>query len=237
MRVRASNKRSSGAERLVATAFLEPGPAGARSGLVAGDRGLEPAKEGLTDNDSDLLSRCRGGDEGAWRELVQRHTRRVFALSYRFTGRVDEAEDLTQEIFVKVYQTLDRYRAGDGSFTAWLMAVARNQAIDQYRRRRQERLRRVEDPEIIDGTASGEEGPLPGLEREERVRLVHRGLRALPPDLRLPLILCDLQGLPYDEIATTLHLPLGTVKSRINRARLELAKRLLGQREALVSRT
>jgi len=120
---------------------------------------------------------------------------------------------------------------------AWITTTARNQAIDQYRRRRQERLRRVEDPEIIDGTASGEEGPLPGLEREERVRLVHRGLRALPPDLRLPLILCDLQGLPYDEIATTLHLPLGTVKSRINRARLELAKRLLGQREALVSRT
>ncbi len=191
----------------------------------------------MTDNDSDLLPRCRGGDEAAWRELVARHTRRVFALAYRFTGRVDEAEDLTQEIFVKVYQSLDRYRAGDGSFTAWLMTLARNQAIDQYRRRRQERIRRVEDPELVDGVASAEEGPLPGLEREERVRLVHRGLRALPPDLRLPLILCDLQGLPYGDIATTLQLPLGTVKSRINRARLELAKRLLGQRAALVSGT
>ena len=187
----------------------------------------------MTDNDSDLLPRCRGGDETAWRELVARHTRRVFALAYRFTGRVDEAEDLTQEIFVKVYQTLDRYRAGDGSFTAWLMAVARNQAIDQYRRRRQERIRRVEDPELLDGVASSDEGPLPGLQREERVRLVHRGLRALPPNLRLPLILCDLQGLPYDEIAASLQLPLGTVKSRINRARLELAKRLLGQQKAL----
>ncbi len=203
---------------------------------MAGIRGLAE-KDGLTDIESDLLPRCRGGDEGAWRELVKRHTRRVFALAYRFTGRVDEAEDLTQEIFVKVYQTLDRYRAGEGSLTAWLMAVARNQAIDQYRRRRQERQRRVENPELIDTMASGEEGPLPGLEREERVRLVHRGLRALPPDLRLPLILCDLQGLPYDEIAATLQLPLGTVKSRINRARLELAKRLLGQRAALVSPT
>jgi RNA polymerase sigma-70 factor, ECF subfamily len=199
--------------------------------------GLEPLKEALTDNDSDLLPRCRGGDETAWRELVARHTRRVFALAYRFTGRVDEAEDLTQEIFVKVYQSLDRYRAGDGSFTAWLMAVARNQAIDQYRRRRQERVRRVEDPEIVEGMASSEEGPLPGLEREERKRLVHRGLRALPADLRLPLILCDLQGLPYGEIAATLQLPLGTVKSRINRARLELAKRLVGQRKALAFRT
>ncbi|HEY7513808.1 MAG TPA: sigma-70 family RNA polymerase sigma factor, partial [Vicinamibacteria bacterium] len=116
-------------------------------------------------------------------------------------------------------------------------AVARNQAIDQYRRRRQERVRRVEDPEIVEGMASTEEGPLPGLEREETKRLVHRGLRALPADLRLPLILCDLQGLPYDEIAATLQLPLGTVKSRINRARLELAKRLVGQRKALAFRT
>src|SRR5262249_8353379 len=151
--------------------------------------------------------------------------------------RVDEAEDLTQEIFVKVYQSLDRYRAGDGSFTAWLMAVARNQAIDQYRRRRQERMRRVEDPEIVDVVASPEEGPLPAIEREERRSLVHGGLGAPPPALRLPLTRGDLQGLPYDETATPLQLPLGTVKSRINRARLELAKRLLGKREALAFRT
>jgi RNA polymerase sigma-70 factor (ECF subfamily) len=191
----------------------------------------------VTETDSDLLPRCRGGDEAAWRELVARHTRRVFALAYRFTGRVDEAEDLVQEIFIKVYQTLDRYRAGDGSFTAWLMAVARNQAIDQYRRRRQERTRRVEDPERMERMASDEETPLQDMERGERVAIVHRGLRALPEDLRLPLILCDLQGLPYDEIAASLQLPLGTVKSRINRARLELARRLAGQRTALASRT
>jgi RNA polymerase sigma-70 factor (ECF subfamily) len=73
-----------------------------------------------------------------------------------------------------------------------------------------------------------------GLERQERARLVHRGLRALPSDLRLPLILRDLQGLPYDEIASTLQLPLGTVKSRINRARVELARRLKGRRQELV---
>jgi RNA polymerase sigma-70 factor, ECF subfamily len=191
----------------------------------------------LTETDSDLLPRCRGGDEAAWRELVGRHTRRVFALAYRFTGRVDEAEDLVQEIFIKVYQQLDRYRAGDGSFTAWLMAVARNGAIDQYRRRRQERTRRVEDPERVERMPSDDEGPLEDMERGERVAIVHRGLRALPEDLRLPLILCDLQGLPYDEIAASLQLPLGTVKSRINRARLELAKRLAGQRAALSSRT
>lgn len=183
----------------------------------------------MTDSDSDLLWRCREGDDASWRELVSRHARKVFCLAYRFTGRVDEAEDLTQEVFFKVYQTLDRYDAGAGSFGSWLMTVARNQSIDRYRRHRQERERRSQDSEVIEHVASGDEGPLRGLEREERIRLVHRGLRALPTELREVLVLYDLQGVPYDEIAETLGIPLGTVKSRINRGRLELAKRLRGR--------
>ncbi len=187
----------------------------------------------LTTTDALLLPACRDGDEAAWRSLVELHTRKVFGLAYRFTGRVDEAEDLTQEVFVKVYQTLHKYREADGPFGAWLMAVARNHAIDHYRRGKQERARRTEDPLVLETAPAREEHPIAGLEREERVRLVHRGLRALPPELRLPLILCDLQGLSYDEIAKSLEVPLGTVKSRINRARLELAKRLLGRRHEL----
>ncbi|HEX6739105.1 MAG TPA: sigma-70 family RNA polymerase sigma factor [Vicinamibacteria bacterium] len=187
----------------------------------------------MTNSDGDLLQKCREGDQGAWRELVARHTRRVFNLAYRFVGRVDEAEDLTQEIFVKVYQSLGRYRADEGAFTTWLTTVARNQAIDNYRRRREERLRRSQDPEVLDHMPSGEEGPLRTLEREERAQLVHRGLKALPPDLREPIVLCDLQGLPYEEAAAVLGIPLGTVKSRINRGRIELAKRLLGRRTEL----
>ena len=187
----------------------------------------------MTTTDAFLVPRCREGDEAAWRELVARHTRRVFGLAYRFTGRVDEAEDLTQEVFVKVYQTLGRYRESDGPFGGWLMAVARNHAIDQYRRRKQERTRRSDDDTVLDRMAAPGEHPIAGLERQERAGIVHRGLRALPQDLRLPLILCDLQGLPYDEIAAELSLPLGTVKSRINRARLELAKRLTAQKHAL----
>lgn len=184
----------------------------------------------MNENESDLLLRCREGDEASWRELVARHARKVFGLAYRFTGRVDEAEDLTQEVFIKVYQTLERYDAGVGSFGSWLMAVARNQSIDRYRRCRQEHQRRVEDPEAVDLAPSGDESALRSLEREERVRLVHRGLRALPSELREVLVLFDLQGVPYDEIAETLGIPLGTVKSRINRGRLELAKRLRGRR-------
>jgi RNA polymerase sigma-70 factor (ECF subfamily) len=187
----------------------------------------------LTNSDADLLPRCRTGDEGAWHELVTLYARKVFGLAYRFTGRVDEAEDLTQEVFVKVYQTLGRYREADGPFGGWLMAVARNHAIDHYRRRKQERTRRSDDETVLDRMAAPGEHPIAGLERQERAGIVHRGLRALPQDLRLPLILCDLQGMPYDEIAAELQLPLGTVKSRINRARLELAKRLTAQKHAL----
>jgi RNA polymerase sigma-70 factor (ECF subfamily) len=189
----------------------------------------------VSDGDSELLGRCRRGDQAAWHALVARHTRKVFGLAYRFSGRVDEAEDLTQEIFVKVYQALDRFEPKDGSFGTWLGTVARNHAIDHYRRRREERLRRADSPEILDVQPASGESPLRRLEREERVQLVRRGLRALPRQLREPLILCDLQGLPYDEIASTLELPLGTVKSRINRGRLELAKRLAGRRGEFVA--
>jgi RNA polymerase sigma-70 factor (ECF subfamily) len=189
----------------------------------------------LNTTDADLLPGCRGGDEAAWRALVERYTRKVFGLAYRFTGRADEAEDLTQEVFVKVYQTLERYREADGPFGAWLMTVARNHAIDHYRRGRQERLRRSEDPLVLEMAPADEEHPIAGLERDERSRLVHAGLRALPPDLRTPLVLCDLQGLSYDQIASALKVPLGTVKSRINRARLELAKRLQRRRSELTS--
>ena len=183
---------------------------------------------------SDLVDRCRAGDEAAWRELVAHHTRKVFGIAYRFVGKVDDAEDLTQEIFVKVYQSLDRYRPGEGNFATWLMTLARNHAIDDYRKRRQERLRRNDDPAVLETFAAPEDSPLRTLEKQDRVRLVHRGLRSLPPDLREPLILCDLKGLPYEEIAGILDVPLGTVKSRINRGRLELAKRLLSSRREAV---
>ena len=180
-------------------------------------------------SDHDLLTRCRAADEAAWYELVRRYTKKVFAIAYRFTGRAAEAEDLTQEVFVKVHQNLHRYRSGGAAFSTWLSTVARNHVIDDYRRRRDER--RTEDPEILELTPSREDGPLRTLERTETARLVHRGLQALPRNLRVPLVLCDLQGLSYEEAADTLGIPLGTVKSRINRGRLELARRLARRRD------
>jgi RNA polymerase sigma-70 factor (ECF subfamily) len=131
---------------------------------------------------------------------------------------------------VKVFQSLERYRESDGAFSTWLATVARNHAIDNYRRRREERARRIDDPAVLDAVPAAEEGPLRSLERADQARLVHRGLRALPRDLREPLVLCDLQGLSYEDVAASLQIPLGTVKSRINRGRIELARRLMSAR-------
>jgi RNA polymerase sigma-70 factor, ECF subfamily len=181
----------------------------------------------LSDIAPDLLRRCREGDQAAWRDLVSEHGRKVFNLAYRFVGRVDEAEDITQEIFVKVYRSLDRFRESDGSFAGWLMTVARNHAIDRYRRGRDDHLRLAGDPAVLAQVPSEDEGPLQGLERAERAQLVHRGLRSLPPALRETLVLCDLEGLSHEEAASSLGIPVGTVKSRLNRGRLELARRLL----------
>lgn len=187
----------------------------------------------MSDDDGELLRRCRAGDQAAWGGLVARHTRRVYAIAYRFAGRVDEAEDLVQEVFVKVYQGLGRYEPAAGPFSAWLGAVARNHAIDHYRRRREERARRVDDGDPLASWPAPGERPDRALERGERAHLVRRALRALPLELREVLVLCDLEGASYEEIARLLGVPLGTVKSRINRGRLELAKRLLGRRDAL----
>lgn len=186
----------------------------------------------MNDSDQDLLARCLASDQRAWQELVRRHTRRVYNVAYRFTGRAEEAEDLTQEVFVKVYRNLNlgRYRKEQGAFTTWIAAVARNHAIDHYRRCRQER--RVDGPQLLDTLPAPGGGPFRAVEKSETARFVHSGLRALPGDLRVILVLCDLEGLSYEEAARELAIPLGTVKSRLNRGRLELARRLIARRRA-----
>lgn len=188
-----------------------------------------PENPGVNDEDGRLLEGCRRGDENAWRELVRSHTRQVFAIAYRFSGRVDEAEDLVQEVFLKVYLSLARYEPAAGSFPAWLATVARNHAIDCYRRRRLERARTSQEEESAHAVPGREERQDRVIEREQRAQLVRRALRALPNELREVLVLCDLQGMAYEQIAETLAIPLGTVKSRINRGRLELARRLIGR--------
>jgi len=178
------------------------------------------------DQDLELLQRCLSGENSAWEGLLNAYTRRIYNLCYRFTGRPEEAEDLTQEVFIKVFQTLRTFDSAQGSFSTWLHRVARNHLVDHYRRTRKDRM----TGSIEDDSAMIEEKPGPGsgpadqLEAKEQKEQLQRALDRLSPDLREAVVLRDLHDLDYLEIAQVLGVPQGTVKSRINRGRLELAR-------------
>lgn len=178
------------------------------------------------DEDSQLVARCLAGDQGGWEELIRLHTRRVYAICYRFTGSDNEAQDLTQEVFLRVFKTLGSFRAGEGSFTVWLTRVSRNLLIDHYRRTKLDRATdSIEDQLSIleEKTAlhARTDGMLAGREASE---LLQAALQKLSPELREAVILRDLEELEYKDIARVLNVPEGTVKSRLNRGRAELAR-------------
>jgi len=182
--------------------------------------------------DHSLVERCLSGEDAAWEELVRTHTRRVYALCYRFTGKDGESQDLTQEVFLRVYRTLKTFRATEGAFTTWLARLTRNLLIDNYRRTRQERLTdSLEEqlPAIEESVSSisRPEGLVAGREASE---ILQTALQKLSPELREAVILRDLQEMEYREIAEILRIPEGTVKSRLNRGRAELARVLRRQK-------
>ncbi len=176
------------------------------------------------DTELELVKRCLKGDDAAWEALLQAHTHKVYNLCYRFTGRADDAEDLTQEVFIKVFRTLKTYDAAQAKFTTWLNRIARNHLVDHYRRTRNDRATSALDEQlpIPDHSSSGK--PSEQVESRERRERLQAALNRLSPDLREAVILRDLQDLDYSEIAQVLDVPEGTVKSRINRGRLELAR-------------
>jgi RNA polymerase sigma-70 factor, ECF subfamily len=192
--------------------------------------------EGSLDPDFSLVSRCLRGDEPAWEDLVRLHTRRVYGLCFRFTGSGSEAQDLTQEVFLRVFRTLKMFRSTEGSFATWLARVTRNLLIDHYRRTRQERVTdSIEGqlPMIEEAGASASPRPDQGVAGREASEILQATLQKLSPDLREAVILRDLQEMEYREIADVLRIPEGTVKSRINRGRAELARHLRKQNLSL----
>ncbi len=155
-----------------------------------------------------------------------RYRRKVFHISYKFTGKHDEAEDLTQEIFLKIFKSLEKFNQ-DADFSTWLSSVARNYCIDHYRASKREREVLVDDLVAFDLAPAASGNPHRVLEERDRRSFLRRGLELLPEKLREAVVLRDLQGLSYQEMADHLSLPEGTVKSRINRGREELARLLL----------
>ena len=195
-----------------------------------------PREESILQPDHSLVTRCLSGDETAWEQLVREHTRVVYALCYRFTGSSSEAQDLTQEVFLRVFRTLRSFRSAEGSFGTWLARVTRNLLIDHYRRSRQDRATDpIEDqlPVLEQEGAAASPRPDQALAGREASEILQAALQRLSPDLREAVILRDLQEMEYREIAGVLGVPEGTVKSRINRGRTELGRLLRKQKLAV----
>jgi RNA polymerase sigma-70 factor, ECF subfamily len=182
-----------------------------------------------------LVRRCVAGDAAAWEEIVRTYNRRIYNICYRFAGSGDDAQDLAQEVFIKMYRTLSTYDAERGAFMTWVTTITRNLLVDHFRKTKQDRM-----TDSMDAAPSEREDAMPlsdqiadkGVSPDARIQsletgeTVHRALQKLSPELREAVILRDLQDMDYREIATVLKVPEGTVKSRINRGRAELARLL-----------
>ena len=190
---------------------------------------------------NELARRCQAGEAAAWKELATSQHRRVYGICYRFTGSAVDAEDLTQDVFIKVFRNLNSFDPAKGGFTTWLTSLTRNLLVDNYRRARMDRA-----SESLDVSLDGhEDGPTRGErlvdgQRSQYQHVAGLELRAqiqaalaqVSAELREAVILRDLQDMDYRDIAEILGVPQGTVKSRISRGRAELArllKRLEGQ--------
>lgn len=194
-----------------------------------------PEQEAAQEAVARLVRQCMAGDSQAWQQLVTSQHRRIYAICYRFTGSGSDAEDLTQEVFLKLYKNLSSFDTQKGSFQTWITTLARNLLVDHFRRTRIDRA-----SDSLDVSIDGEDGSptmgdrladnrpsqeqhIAGLELKARIQ---SALKQISPELREAVILRDLEDMDYKEIAQVLRIPEGTVKSRISRGRGELARLL-----------
>jgi len=173
-----------------------------------------------------LIEQCLAGDQVAWEQIVRQNWRKVFNVAYKFVGKHDEAEDLTQDIFLKIFKALKTFDRR-ANFQTWIISISRNLCIDHYRSVRKERQTIARDVDSNDlQPVTPERGPYAQAEHQDLRAQLRQALETLPITLRTAVVLRDLQELSYQEIADRLGLPEGTVKSRINRGRIELAHQL-----------
>lgn len=176
--------------------------------------------------ENELVARCLAGDDDAWEILVRRNSGLVYGLCYRFTGDSFAAEDLTQEVFLRVFRALGTFRCGDASLATWLSRLTRNLLVDHYRASHDDRLLSAFDdnPGLQLVVTHHSANPERALAQREARDLVQSILAKLEPELREPVIFRDLEDMNYRDIALAAGIPVGTVKSRLNRARAELAR-------------
>lgn len=188
-------------------------------------------KASLRAEEQALLERCKNGDIRAFDELVQRFQKRVFNFAYGIAGNQDDASDITQEAFVRVFNSIQTFR-GDANFTTWIYRIVTNVYLDERKKSKSHRLVSLDDFIDLDENSVSrqieDELPQPDevAESKERNLAVRRAVNSLPDYQRIIVTLYHLHDRSYEEIAEILHLPIGTVKSRLNRARLALAEKL-----------
>lgn len=206
--------------------------------MINGGGGSDPLRgsdpDSLTADDSVLVGKILAGDEGLFGVLVRRYQTRVVAHVARMVGNRDDALDLAQEIFLKVFQALDRYNA-EYKFSTWLFRIAGNAAIDHLRKRRPRTVPlETPDPESRSGVSAIEHeshvlDPYGELRNVQRGEAITRAIAALPPEFRELITLRHFGGLSYEDIARVKNMPLGTVKNKLFRARVVLKERLAGE--------
>lgn len=187
-------------------------------------------------DDQALIARCQAGSRDAFDELISRYQRRVYTFAYRLAGNADDAADIAADTFVRVYTAIGSFR-GDSSFVTWLFRVVTNIYLDHRKRRRNRQTQSLDDVVALEESSVHrqveDEGPTPHevAEANERTAALQAAISALPEFQRMMIVMYHVDGMAYEEIAETLQLPLGTVKSRLNRARLALRKKLEAVRE------
>ena len=208
--------------------------AGAERGFSATEPQTTRAEGPLEIDWPQIVRRCMDGDSAAWAEMVRAHHRRVYSLCYRFTGNAADAEDLTQDVFLKIYSNLSGFDEARGSLVVWIATMTRNHLVDHFRRSRNLRATSSLDEgwdltdglKPVDRLLSSSPSPHQAAAQKELAKMVQEALARVSADLREAVILRDLQDLDYKEIAQVLGIPEGTVKSRISRGRAELARLL-----------
>ncbi|MCP4682677.1 MAG: sigma-70 family RNA polymerase sigma factor [Desulfobacterales bacterium] len=190
----------------------------------------------LNQDDAALIKAFQAGDKHAFDDLVIRHKDNIFNLCYRFLGDYEEANDCAQETFIKAYQSLKKFRFGS-SFSTWLFRIGVNTCKNRLKSldyRFKKKTRRLDNPDMANGgnpsiqIADESPSPMIKLEKKERSILIQKAIDSLPKAKKTMIVLRDIEGLPYNEIAEITRFNLGTVKSRLARARSDLRKKLRG---------
>lgn len=194
------------------------------------EREAERASERL------LIQRCKDGDPGAFDELVTRFEKRVFNCAYHIAGNYDDASDIAQEAFIRAFNSIATFR-GDANFTTWIYRIVTNVYLDERKKSKNHRHTSLDDYIELDENSVTrqieDDGPTPDriVEDKERDKIIHEAVNSLPEYQRIILTLYQFQNRSYEEIADILRLPIGTVKSRLNRARLALTEKLRSEPE------